>query len=45
VLAAAAWLHDCLGHLVVHPDRMRANLAPGPVDTGFAGQLVDGVLA
>jgi 3-carboxy-cis,cis-muconate cycloisomerase len=43
--SAAAWLRDCLDHLVVHPDRMRANLAPGPVDVGFAGELVDRTLA
>jgi 3-carboxy-cis,cis-muconate cycloisomerase len=24
--SAAAWLRDCLDHLVIHPDRMRANL-------------------
>jgi 3-carboxy-cis,cis-muconate cycloisomerase len=42
--SAAAWLRDCLENLVVHPDRMRANLPPGPVDTGFAAALVDGAL-
>ena len=39
--SAAAWLRECLAHLVVHPDRMRANLPPGPADVGFAGELVD----
>jgi len=43
--SAAAWLHDCLENLVVHPDRMRANLSPGPADTGCAGQLVDRALS
>ncbi len=43
--SAAAWLHDCLENLVVHPDRMRANLSPGPVDTGLAAELVDAALA
>ncbi|TMM31863.1 MAG: 3-carboxy-cis,cis-muconate cycloisomerase [Actinobacteria bacterium] len=42
--SAAAWLRDCLENLVVHPDRMRANLSPGPVDTGFAAALVDRAL-
>jgi 3-carboxy-cis,cis-muconate cycloisomerase len=42
--SAAAWLCDCLQNLVVHPDRMRANLPPGPVDTGHAGELVDRAL-
>jgi 3-carboxy-cis,cis-muconate cycloisomerase len=42
--SAAAWLHDCLDHLVVHPTRMRANLPPGPPDTGHAGLLVDRAL-
>ncbi|OLE30041.1 MAG: 3-carboxy-cis,cis-muconate cycloisomerase, partial [Actinobacteria bacterium 13_1_20CM_3_71_11] len=36
--SAAAWLRDCLEHVVVYPDRMRANLPPGHVDTGHAGE-------
>ncbi|OLB64645.1 MAG: hypothetical protein AUI10_10190 [Actinobacteria bacterium 13_2_20CM_2_72_6] len=43
--SAAAWLRACLEGLVVHPDRMRANLPPGPVDVGGAGELVDRVLS
>jgi 3-carboxy-cis,cis-muconate cycloisomerase len=43
--SAAAWLRDCLEQLVVHPDRMRANLPPGPVDAGCAGELVDRALS
>jgi 3-carboxy-cis,cis-muconate cycloisomerase len=42
--SAAAWLRDCLENLVVYPDRMRANLPPGPVDTGHAAELVDRAL-
>jgi 3-carboxy-cis,cis-muconate cycloisomerase len=42
--SAAAWLRACLEQLVVHPDRMRANLPPGPVDVGCAGELVDRAL-
>ena len=44
--SAAAWLHDCLEHLVVHADRMAANLSSdlrgmGP---GDAAALVDRAL-
>jgi 3-carboxy-cis,cis-muconate cycloisomerase len=42
--SAAAWLRACLERLVVHPDRMRANLPPGPVDIGCAAELVDRAL-
>jgi 3-carboxy-cis,cis-muconate cycloisomerase len=43
--SAAAWLRDCLENLVVYPDRMRANLPPGPADPGWAAALVDRALA
>ncbi len=42
--SAVAWLRDCLDHLVVHPDRMRARLPARPVDIGRAGELVDRAL-
>lgn len=42
---AAARLRTSLEGLVVHPDRMAANLPAGPVDTGHAAELVDAVLA
>jgi 3-carboxy-cis,cis-muconate cycloisomerase len=41
--SAAAWLHECLSGLRVHPERMREHL-PGR-DTGLAGPLVDRALA
>ncbi|MDP9436719.1 MAG: 3-carboxy-cis,cis-muconate cycloisomerase [Actinomycetota bacterium] len=41
--SAAAWIRDCLEHLEVHPERMRANLeAAGPA---LAAEAVAGVLA
>lgn len=50
--SAAAWLRDCLEHLVVRPDAMRANLdqllavlGTREPDPGAAGALVDRVLA
>ena len=51
--SAAAWLRDCLEHLVVHPERMRQNmtapllaeLAGESGRAGCAGALVDRALA
>src|SRR5262249_35152787 len=43
--SATAWLRECLAGLIVRPERMRANLPPGPADTGYAGELVDQALA
>ena len=52
--SAVAWMRDCLEHLVVHPEAMRANLDPllgrlggyaGAPDVGLAGPLVDRALA
>jgi 3-carboxy-cis,cis-muconate cycloisomerase len=44
--SGAAWLRDCLEHLVVHPERMAANLSDDlrDVGTGDAVALVDLVL-
>jgi 3-carboxy-cis,cis-muconate cycloisomerase len=41
--SAAAWLRDCLEHLVVHPDRMAQNLTANlqGVGTGDAAVLTD----
>ena len=41
--SAAAWLRDCLEHLVVHPDRMAQNLTANlqGVGTGDAAALTD----
>ena len=41
--SAAAWLRDCLEHLVVHPDRMAQNLTSNlqGVGTGDAAALTD----
>jgi 3-carboxy-cis,cis-muconate cycloisomerase len=41
--SAAAWLRDCLEHLVVHPDRMAQNLTANlqGVGTGDAAELTD----
>jgi 3-carboxy-cis,cis-muconate cycloisomerase len=42
--SAAAWLHECLAGLIVHPEAMRQNLTrlagAGAVDTGEASALV-----
>jgi 3-carboxy-cis,cis-muconate cycloisomerase len=50
--SAAAWLRDCLGHLVVDPAAMRGNLdallvvlGEAEPDVGAAGELVDRSLA
>jgi len=53
--SAAAWLRDCLEHLVVHAEAMRANLGlllravggdpAGTPDVGLAGTLIDRALA
>ena len=41
--SAAAWLRDCLQHLVVHPNRMAQNLTANleGVGTGDAAALID----
>lgn len=49
--SAAAWLRECLTHLVVHPERMRANIDPAvagldPSDTpGATAAFIDRALA
>ncbi|HEX7473677.1 MAG TPA: hypothetical protein VF323_11400, partial [Candidatus Limnocylindrales bacterium] len=49
--SAAAWLRECLTHLVVDPERMRANIdptLPGPDAPGVRGStavFIDAALA
>jgi 3-carboxy-cis,cis-muconate cycloisomerase len=43
--SAAAWLRDCLEHLIVDPARMLANLGETAQRAGAAGALVDRAIA